>query len=64
MGPPGPAGYYIGLEKGIYRKHGIDLTIITGGPSNSPSELLIDGRAENTILPYRLFPSPSPSISF
>jgi len=25
------AGYYIGLEKGIYRKHGIDLTIITGG---------------------------------
>ncbi len=40
------AGYYIGLEKGIYRKYGIDLTIITGGPDNSPSELLADGRAD------------------
>ena len=40
------AGYYIGLEKGIYRKHGIDLTIITGGPDNLPSELLTDGRAD------------------
>ncbi len=40
------AGYYIGLEKGIYRKHGIDLTIITGDPDNSPSELLINGRAD------------------
>ncbi len=40
------AGYYIGLEKGIYRKHGIDLTIITGGPDYSPSELLTDGRAD------------------
>ncbi|MBW2558900.1 MAG: ABC transporter substrate-binding protein [Deltaproteobacteria bacterium] len=40
------AGYYIGLEKGIYRKHGIDLTIITGGPDYSPSDLLMDGRAD------------------
>ncbi len=40
------AGYYIGLEKGIYKKHGIDLTIITGGPDYSPSELLTDGRAD------------------
>jgi len=40
------AGYYIGLEKGIYRKHGIDLTIITGGPDSPPSDLLMDGRAD------------------
>jgi len=40
------AGYYIGLEKGIYRKHGIDLTIITGGPDYPPSELLTDGCAD------------------
>ena len=40
------AGYYIGLEKGIYKKHGLDLTIITGGPDYSPSELLTDGRAD------------------
>ncbi len=40
------AGYYIGLEKGIYRKHGIDLTIITGGPDSPPPELLTEGRAD------------------
>jgi NitT/TauT family transport system substrate-binding protein len=40
------AGYYIGLEKGIYRKHGLDLTIITGGPDYPPSELLTDRRAD------------------
>ena len=40
------AAYYIGLERGIYKKHGIDLTIITGGPDYSPSELLTDGRAD------------------
>jgi len=40
------AGYYIGLEKGIYKKHGLDLTIITGGPDYSPSELLTSGKAD------------------
>ncbi len=25
------AGYYMALEKGIYARHGIDLTILTGG---------------------------------
>jgi len=40
------AGYYIGLEKGIYRKYGIDLTIITGGPDSPPSDLLMDKRAD------------------
>ncbi|RZB30435.1 MAG: NitT/TauT family transport system substrate-binding protein [Desulfobacteraceae bacterium Eth-SRB1] len=40
------AGYYIGLEKGIYRKYGIDLTIITGGQDSPPSDLLMDGGAD------------------
>jgi len=39
------AGYYMALEKGIYKQHGIDLTIITGGPDYPPSDLLVDGRA-------------------
>ena len=34
------AGYYVAYERGIYRKYGIDLSIITGGPARKPSDLL------------------------
>ncbi|GAB1394969.1 ABC transporter substrate-binding protein [Rhodocyclaceae bacterium] len=44
------AGYYMAAEKGIYLKHGIDLTIIDGGPGHSPAEYLRDGRADFAIL--------------
>lgn len=44
------AGYYIAAEKGIYLKHGIDLTIIDGGPGRSPAEYLRDGRADFAAL--------------
>jgi len=44
------AGYYLALEKGIYRKHGIDLTIIPGGPANPPSDLLEKGGADFATL--------------
>ena len=44
------AGYYVALEKGIYRKHGIDLTIVPGGPGRSPAEELRDGRADFAVL--------------
>lgn len=44
------AGYYTALERGIYRKHGIDLTIITGGPNRSPSAYLANGTADFTML--------------
>lgn len=44
------AGYYTALEKGIYRKHGIDLTIITGGPGRSPTDYLAHGKADFTLL--------------
>ena len=40
------AGYYVALELGFYKKHGIDLTIIPGGPNNAPSDLLKDNRAQ------------------
>jgi NitT/TauT family transport system substrate-binding protein len=40
------AGYYVALNQGIYRKHGIDLTILTGGPSNPPLDLLRQGKAD------------------
>ena len=44
------AGYYMAVEKGIYLKHGIDLTIIQGGPGRSPAEYLRDGRADFAAL--------------
>lgn len=40
------AGYFVGLEKGVFRKHGIDLEIINGGPDISPVKYLKDGKAE------------------
>jgi NitT/TauT family transport system substrate-binding protein len=44
------AGYYVALEKGIYRKHGIDLAITPGGPGRSPADELCDGRADFAVL--------------
>ncbi len=44
------AGYYTALDKGIYRKHGIDLTIITGGPNYPTSEYLRKGKADFALL--------------
>lgn len=44
------AGYYVAMEKGIYRRHGIDLTIIPGGPGRSPADFMQDGRADFGVL--------------
>lgn len=44
------AGYYVAMEKGFYRKHGIDMTILRGGPACSGCEYLKDGRADFAIL--------------
>jgi NitT/TauT family transport system substrate-binding protein len=44
------AGYYMAFHKGYYRQHGIDLTIIQGGPSHSPSEYLKDKKADIVTL--------------
>lgn len=40
------AGYYMAKEQGIYEKHGIDLTIIPGGPERQPSDLLKNHNAD------------------
>ncbi len=40
------AGYYMARHKGIYRKYGIDLTIIDGGPDRPSDMFLKDGRAD------------------
>lgn len=40
------AGYYLARDLGIYRKHGIDLTIIDGGPDRASDEYLRRGMAD------------------
>jgi len=44
------AGYYVALDKGIYARHGIDLTILKGGVGRSPSEFLQNGKADFAVL--------------
>ncbi|MFH1350059.1 MAG: ABC transporter substrate-binding protein [Pseudomonadota bacterium] len=44
------AGYYVAREVGIYKKYGIDLTIITGGPQRQPSDFLMNRKAEFATL--------------
>ncbi len=45
------AGYYFAAEQGIYRKHGLDVTILPGGPqSPSPLDLLREGKADLATL--------------
>lgn len=40
------AGYYMALEKGIYRNEGLDVEIRRGGPDVSPIDEIVAGRAE------------------
>lgn len=40
------AGYFIALEKGFYRQHGIDMTIISGGQERLVSDLLANDQAD------------------
>lgn len=45
------SGYYVALDKGIYARHGIDLTILTGGPGHSsPEQSLQSGQADFAVL--------------
>ena len=39
------AGFYAAQKKGIYKKYGLDVTILHGGPSRSPYDLLMKGQA-------------------
>lgn len=40
------AGYYVAYEKGIYKKYGIDLEIIQGGPDHPSGMYLKDKKAD------------------
>ncbi len=40
------AGYYVAYEKGFYRRHGLQVLIMRGGPDFPPSEMLAAGRAD------------------
>jgi NitT/TauT family transport system substrate-binding protein len=44
------AGYYAAYERGFYRKRGIDLTIIQGGPDRPSSQFLTKGKADFATL--------------
>jgi len=44
------AGYYVALEKGIFKKHGLDVSFIQGGVNNPPLELLKTGRADFGVM--------------
>ena len=39
-------GYYQALAKGIYARHGLDVTILEGGPQINHMQLLMGGRVE------------------
>lgn len=44
------AGYYVALEKGFYRQHGLDVTLVRGGPDRDQVEYLKTGKADFAIL--------------
>ncbi len=44
------AGYYMALEKGIYKKFGLDIDIISGGSKTDSALLLKTGKARFAIL--------------
>lgn len=43
------AGFYVALDKGIYKQHGINLNILKAGPGHSPAEALETGVADFAI---------------
>jgi NitT/TauT family transport system substrate-binding protein len=40
------AGYYVAYEKGFYKKNGIDLTLLQGGPDRIASVFLVKGKVD------------------
>lgn len=44
------AGYYVACAKGIYTNHGLDVTILQGGPQTPAVSLLKSGKADFGIL--------------
>lgn len=44
------AGYYVAFERGFYRQHGVDLTVLMGGPDRPASTALEQHQAEFATL--------------
>ncbi len=44
------AGYFVAMEKGFYRNHGLDLILLRGGPGGSPEEAFRQGKADFATL--------------
>jgi NitT/TauT family transport system substrate-binding protein len=44
------AGYYMAYEKGFYKKNGINLTIMRGGPEHPPTETIAQNRVNFTTM--------------
>lgn len=42
------AGYYVALDQGIYRRHGLEVAILQGGPARSGLDFLEKGKADFT----------------
>ncbi len=40
------AGYYIGVEKGIYKKYGLEVEVLHANPNETSQDLLLDGKAD------------------
>lgn len=44
------AGYYVALDKGIYKKYGLDLAIVPGGPDRPAADYLLHKKVNFTVL--------------
>jgi len=44
------SGYYVGIEKGIFRKHGIDLEVLPFDPFRSTTNEIANGHADFALL--------------
>lgn len=40
------AGYYMALEKGIYARYGLDVTILSGDADSDPIDRVVEGKAD------------------
>ena len=54
------AGYYVALDKGIYKKYDIDLTIIPGGAERSSVDYLASKKADLAAPGFRLLSNREP----
>lgn len=44
------AGYYVGIDQGIYARHGLEVEVLRAGPGVPAAEALADGTADFAVL--------------